>query len=106
MLTTNAADDIFNVSGVLPGVHRGNVGNVVVRDMLVDPDELNFRPVKGSLLDKSGASAYSADDDESSYWIPGRRRGTTNSGRSDVSCDGPTCDYWRNVRKKVGATVV
>ena len=33
-LQSNAADTIFNVSGALPGVHKGNLGNTCVRDML------------------------------------------------------------------------
>ena len=55
----NAADSIFNVSGKIAGHARGNVGNVDVGSMLMDIDACDFRPIAGSIIDKSGAGAES-----------------------------------------------
>ena len=45
LVSHNAADSIFNVSGQLPGVHTGNVAGIPIRPMLQDPDNADFRPV-------------------------------------------------------------
>eukprot|EP00756_Hemistasia_phaeocysticola_P003218 Hpha_TRINITY_DN1212_c0_g1::TRINITY_DN1212_c0_g1_i1::g.44785::m.44785 len=95
-LDWNAADSIFNVSGQLPGVHEGNVGNVRVRTMLKDPDNHDFRPIPGSLLDKNGAGAFTTPD--SPVWTAGVRGA---GGKSDVDCESATCSLWDEVRRGV-----
>jgi hypothetical protein len=66
----NAADSIFNVSGVLPGHHDHNFAGVPIRDSLVDPDAHDFRPRPDSALHKTAAGAYRVGDP---YWVPGAR---------------------------------
>merc|ERR1712232_178507 len=70
----SVADSIFNVSGNLPGIHSGNVVGTPVRPMLVDPDNLDFRPKAGSPA--AGAGPY--PDPTADYWTPGHD-GTSES---------------------------
>lgn len=95
-LDWNAADSIFNVSGQLPGVHKGNVANVRVRTMLKGPDNYDFRPLPGSSLAKNGAGAFATPD--APLWSAGVRGA---GGVSDVSCDSAACGWWDAVRNSL-----
>jgi len=102
-LTANAADTIFNVSGVLPGIHTQNVGDVSIRSMLVDPEKNNFRPITNTAMDRLNAGAYNSNDNEQDYWIPGRRTSSgVGGGSSDVDCFEPKCQFWQIMREKLG----
>merc|ERR1712151_1445094 len=73
----NAADSLFNVSGRLAGINSNNVAGPLLETLraggvaaqLVDTANLDFRPKKGSQLQKAGAGAYA----QGSYWIPGKQ---------------------------------
>jgi hypothetical protein len=98
-LSQNAADSIFNVSGVLPGIHTGNIAGTPVRPLLVDASALNFRPLPGSVLDKAQAGAYSSSPSVA-YWVPGRRGGG-GGGMSGVTCHDAQCEYWKATRASI-----
>ena len=83
---------------MLPGIHAGNVGEIQVRTMLVAPDDLDFRPKVGSVLDTKHAGAYGSD--VSAYWVPGHRS-STSGGYSDVACKDSECSHWRLLRKLI-----
>lgn len=94
-----AADSIFNVSGVLPGIHTGNVAGVPIRPMLADPDTHDFRPKPGSKLEAMGAGVYATSD--AVLWTPGPRGGGSGRGVSDLRCDHSGCAHWDVVRQQV-----
>merc|ERR1719454_27290 len=79
----NAADSLFNVSGLLAGIHSNNLAGPMLDTLqtgglaaqLRDPDNLDFRPKVGSQLEKSGAGAYTGGE----YWIPGKQLSTASS---------------------------
>jgi len=54
-----------------------NVYSADAASQLMDPENLDFRPVKGSAIDKAGAGPYTADS--KSYWIPGRKSYTAST---------------------------
>jgi len=97
VLANNAADSIFNVSGVLPGVHTDNVAGMPIRSMLADPDNHDFRPKPGSKLEAMGAGVYATAD--AVLWTPGPRGRGGGGGGSDVRCDHSGCAHWAEVRR-------
>jgi hypothetical protein len=106
-LEHNAADSIFNVSGVLPGRHVGNVANVAIRSMLTSPATGDFRPKAGSALEAAAAGAFATAD--AARWVPGPRGGGAaavagEAGHSDVACGAAECAYWNGLRRHI-ATV-
>ncbi len=129
-LDHNAADSIFNVSGVLPGVHTGNVGDTCVRDQVTSPPGptpgppgtgVDFRPKDGTKMGQSGAGAFAHA--ASPWWVPGPRFGAKHAkhggsappshtaardagaplAHSNVSCvDAASCRaYWGRVREDI-----
>ena len=58
---------LYPMSGIL-------VGNVIgdVREQLMDPDNMDFRPRPGSLYIKNNVGPYKYEDTKTRYWIPGR----------------------------------
>lgn len=68
----NAADSIFNVSGVLPATpatRANNLGNTDIADQLTDPSSQNFVPRAGSEMARRGVGAYQPGDHDP--WAPG-----------------------------------
>ena len=65
-------------------VGLGNLANISVQDMLVDPDNRDFRPKWASQLHVIGAGAYDADD--SSPWVPGIKWSYTPLSSPTVGC--------------------
>merc|ERR1739845_67336 len=50
-----------------------NVFDKAVAQQLRDPDNLDFRPRKGSQVAVVGAGPYSLAESDDTYWIPGRQ---------------------------------
>ena len=60
---------LYNMSGILVGNVIGNV-----RQQLMDPDNMDFRPQPGSLYIKDSVGPYNYQETKTKYWIPGRRK--------------------------------
>ena len=50
---------------------QNNMFNKGVKKMLMDPDNFDFRPVKGSVVAKDDMGPYTYDEKATHYWIPG-----------------------------------
>ena len=62
--------------GVLYGMNGILIDNVIgdVREQLMDPDSMDFRPRPGSLYIQNNVGPYNYQETKTSYWIPGRRQ--------------------------------
>ena len=98
-LEYNAADSIFNVSGVLPGIAVDNVVGTPIRAMLLSPDTYDFRPKPGSVLERTGAGAYASS--VAHQWIPG----VEGVGGNGVACEYAGCLHWKALRTELGIAV-
>lgn len=68
---------LYPISGIL-------VGNVIgdVREQLMDPDNMDFRPRPGSLYIENNVGPYNYEETKARYWIPGRREYKVKHGFS------------------------
>ncbi|CAL4205320.1 unnamed protein product, partial [Meganyctiphanes norvegica] len=81
----------------IPGATvENNYSGEDVKNHLVDPDNWDFRPIKGGALDNEGNTIgpYKATIASSVYWIPGRKLYKTST---PIPCDNANITYSRDV---------